>query len=307
MFSSRVLAAALVALVMTGVGVAEPVRPATKRLPEWLDALLRVTDTNSIPYESITLTVPEEVDAKSDQAKVEVISPEKFWRLAALVELRSGTADMKNLTVPGGPRRSAAEFQVSLDAPVIREGDIEKLRGAPEEIGALLAHLGGGGVHVSGLILSRPVEIAIFGKPVLRVPVRFALVGPRADVLSRVAEMAKPLPYAYLRGLKATPGTALEVQATVNLLVKVGEKGAAGADVAKEIAEKVSAAAGADVKVTSTGGDGVILAISGHAKDAAGARDAVKAIVGWPGLKGYDELGWKNEGGGVVMTGIVQF
>ena len=314
MFSSRFVWAFVLTLGLGATGHAEAVRPASKRLPDWLDALLRQIDAGKVQYESITLTVPEEVDAKSDQAKVEVISPERFWRLASLVELRSGAANMKNLTSAGGPRRSAAEFDVALDAPVIREGDLDKLRTASEDLAQLVQHMQADpAVHVTQVLLSRPAEISVFGRAVRRVPVRVALLGPRAELLSRVSELAKPLPYAYLRGLRATPGTALEVAVSINLLVKTADAvkiGSTVEELAKQVGERVAATAGPDVKVTNTSGasgDAVILAIAGPARDANGARDALLSLVKWPGLKGYDELGWKNDDGKVALTGLLHF
>lgn len=314
MSSSRI-ALAVLFMVFSAAVHAEAMRPASKRLPDWLDALLRQIDSGKVQYESVTLTVPEEKDAKSDQAKVEVISPEKFWRLAQLVELRAGTANMKNLTETGGPRRSAAEFEVALEAPTIRQADVDKLKPAAGEISLLLRHFQmDDQVRVAQFLVSRPAEISIFGKSVRRVPVRFMVTGARADVLSRLAEMAKPLPYAYLRGLRAAPNAGgLEVTVSLNLLVTEHEDvklvGAAE-QLAQQVSEKVAATAGAGVLVSATPGgsaDAVILSLSGKARDANGARDALTALVQWPALKAFDELGWKNDGGNPVMTGLMHF
>lgn len=314
MCSPLLVRAVVLFAALTVTAQAEAVRPTTKRLPDWLDALLRTIESRTIPYESITLTVPEETDAKSDRAKVEVVSPEKFFRLAPLVELRAGTADMRNLTAPGGPRRSGAEFEVALEAPTIREGDLDRLKGAAEDLGALVDHLRAEPtVHVGQFIASRPMAITIFGQPVQRVPVRVTLIGPRAEVLSRLAELAKPLPYAYLRGLRATPGTPLSVAVSLNLLVKPADAQKAtgtAEELQKLAAEKVAAAAGPDAKVsisTSPGAEIVILSVKGTAKDVAAARDALVAVARLPGLRAYDELGWKNGGAGVQVTGLLTF
>ena len=310
----RSLQVVVLVMLMCGLAQAEAMRPATKRLPEWLDSLLRQADTSKIQWELMTLSVSDEPDAKQDQAKVEVLSPEKFWRLSPLVELRCGAANMHNVTPPGGPRKSSVDFEVALEVSEIREADLDRLKSASEELAKLADHLlADSSVNLLQLLASRPANITVFGHTVHRLPVRFALTGPRSAVLSRLSQMAIPLPFAYLRGLRATPGTELTVAVHLNLLVKPGAAGPAiggSAEIAKAAGDKLTAAAGPDVKVTLSSAptaDPVILSVKGSARDVAAAKAALVAGVELPGLSAFDELGWKNDGGGVQVTGLLQF
>jgi len=289
------------------------VRPTAHRLPEWLDALLTQCEAKSIQYESITLSVPEDADARTDRARVEVISPERFWRLASLVELRAGEANMKNAAPPGGERRSEADFELALEPPALREGDLDKLRTAAEDLGALADHMvADSAVHLGQLLASRPSAVTLFNRAVQKLPVRITLSGQRAAVLSRLAQLPVSLPFAYLRSVRATPVAGLTVAVSLNLLVKPSAPQPTSAPAA-ELQRKASealAAAVPDAKVlisSPAGAESTILSVKGTARDAAAARAALTASVALPGLRGFDELGWKNESGGLQLTGLLQF
>jgi hypothetical protein len=311
MRSSHLACAAL--LVLSLSARAESERPAVKRLPEWLDAMLSTCESRGIKYDTITLSVPDDPDAKQDQGKVEVESPEKFWRLAPLVELRAGEARMNNITPPEGRHKSQVLFEVALEPPTIRDNEIEKLRSATDDLAKLADHLvADSSVHLMQLLASRPTSITVFHNPVHRLPVRFVLTGPRAAVLSRLAQLPAVLPYAYARSLRAVPGAQLTVMAAYNLLQKPAAPQpttASAADLQRTAATTLGAS-GADVKIaisSPANADATILSLKGTAKDVAAARATLLGAAALPGLRAFDELGWRDANGSLELTGLLHF
>lgn len=311
MRSSHLACAAL--LVLSLSAHAESERPAVKRLPEWLDAMLSTCESRGIKYEAITLTVPDDPDAKQDQARVDVESPEKFWRLAPLVELRCGEARMNNLTGPEGPHKSQVLFEVAIEPPKIRDNEVEKLKPATDDLAQLADHLvADANVHLMQLLASRPTSISVFHAPVNRLPVRFVLTGPRAAVLSRLAQLPAVLPYAYPRSLRAVPGPELTVMAAYNMLLKPSPAQttkASAADLQRTATSQLGAS-GADVKVAISSpenADTTILSLKGTAKDVAAARATLLGAAALPGLRAFDELGWKAGNGSLELSGLLHF
>ena len=315
MRSSRLALVAALALSCAAALHADNTRTLNRRLPEWLEAMFTAADQKTIPLETITLTVPEEADAKPNQARAEVVTLGPFWKMAALIEMRAGEANLRNVTQPLGPKRSEADFEVAIEPPTIREGDVDKLRGASEDLAALADHLvADNAVKLEQLLASRPVPITLFGKTVSRLPVRFTLSGPRAAVLSRLAQLPGALPFAYLRMVKATPSADLTVSASLNLLGKATATPAPSTSPAAEIqraaTDKLTAAGVPDVKVvisSAPAADSTILSLKGTARDIASAKAALLAAIAFPGLRAFDELGWKNDGGNLQLTGLLHF
>jgi hypothetical protein len=284
---------------------------AKRRLPEWVDALLRQLDARTLKWDSVEITILEDPDAKKDMAQVEIVSPEKFWRMSHMLVFTPGPSTMSYVNT-GDVRRAQVRYPVQVDQPTIREADVAKLADAPQEIARLAQHLDVPGLRLEQLLVSRPQPFTAFGLPALRVPVRFTLVGPRAEALARLADLTRSLPYSYVRSIHATTtGSDLTLSAAVNLLVKPPvPPGRTSSEEAQRVAaEKLTAAGGPSISVTgSRPADSatLILALKGTVSDAAAARAVLSTAVALPGLKAYDELGWRHHDK-IEVTGLLHF
>lgn len=284
---------------------------ARRRLPDWVDAILRQLDTHNLKWESVSIAVPDDPDAKKDTARVEIHSSERFWRLSHMLVFTPGPSDMKYVAT-GSQRRAQVLYPVAIEQPTIREGDLSKLADARQDVAKLVEHLLAPGVAIEQLLASRPAAQTLFDQAVLRVPVRFTLSGARADVLARLAQLAAALPRSYLKSLRAAnAGRQLTVAVSINLLVKRSDPPATGgADALRAASETLAGAGGPGVKVTSsTPADSAtaILALKGTVADAAAAHALVNTAMGLPGLKAYDELGWRRADGKTEITGLLHF
>lgn len=284
---------------------------ARRRLPEWVDALLRQLDARTLKWDSVEITILEDPEARKDTAQVEIVSPEKFWRMSHMLVFSPGPSTMSYVNT-GDTRRAQVRYPVQIEQPTIREADVAKLADAPQEIARLARHLDVAGLRLEQLLASRPQPFALFGQPAQRIPVRFTLVGPRAAALARLADLTRSLPYSYVRTIHVTAtGGDLTLSAAVNLLVKPAPPPATTSpeEAQRVAAEKLSAAGGAAITVTGSrpvDSATVILALKGTVTDAAAARAVLSTAVALPGLKAYDELGWRHHDK-IEVTGLLHF
>lgn len=90
---------------------------AERELVDWLRHFLNLIGQEALDYRTLSLDREGSGESEPPRARVKVESPEKFWRLAALIEEKDGAATMSREESAPGQMNRTADFAVRLLPP----------------------------------------------------------------------------------------------------------------------------------------------------------------------------------------------